>query len=124
MAKALATGKILEVEADTLAIAVLADQVVGTEHGSLRCPRPAGAAYCHYDRYSDPRRNRRISGARRHAACACARARRHLSRSYRRTHEGTRAVRRDNRGGVRWAWAGMRDLWRYRRADRAGVDVA
>ena len=36
MAKALARGKILEIQADALSIAVLADPVIGAEHGSLR----------------------------------------------------------------------------------------
>ena len=45
MAKALAGGKILEVEADALPIPILADAMIGAEHGTLRCPGKPDAAY-------------------------------------------------------------------------------
>ena len=51
------------VQADALAIAVLADVVVRAEHGNLRCPVEPSAAYCWHDRYPDPGRNRRIPDA-------------------------------------------------------------
>ena len=124
MAEALAGGEILEVEADALPIPVLADAMIGAEHGTLRCPDKPGAAYCRHDRYHDPRRDRRLPGARRRAACAQAGARRHLSRGHRRAHARTRSVRRHHCRRVWRAGSALRHLCRHRRAHRPRVDVA
>src|SRR5579875_777659 len=75
-------------------------------------------------RRAHPRQPRALSRTRGQAACARARARRHLPRRDRRADEGARPVRRDDLDRLRRAWAGSGDLRADRRKSVAGMDVA